>query len=130
MRLKPRNGALVPEQPDQSELDEFRVTAAWLRAHRPTMSPLEDDALQRRVASRLQAAPASRGLRSRAAALISAATLMVGLGTAFSIAGKAPPSGSTGANRSAAEAQYKPGKGCGDKNHQHERENECKKPPK
>jgi hypothetical protein len=23
--------------------------------------------------------------------------------------------------------QYKPGKGCGDKNHQHERENECKK---
>ncbi len=26
--------------------------------------------------------------------------------------------------------QYKPGKGCGDKNHQHERENECKKPPK
>jgi hypothetical protein len=26
--------------------------------------------------------------------------------------------------------QYKPGKGCGDKNHIHERENECKKPPK
>src|SRR6476660_232002 len=25
--------------------------------------------------------------------------------------------------------QYKPGKGCGDKNHEHERENECKKPP-
>src|SRR6185295_12808165 len=28
------------------------------------------------------------------------------------------------------EDQYKPGKGCGDKNHEHERENECKKPPK
>jgi hypothetical protein len=26
--------------------------------------------------------------------------------------------------------QYKPGKGCGDKNHIHERENECKKGPK
>jgi len=26
--------------------------------------------------------------------------------------------------------QYKPGKGCGDKNHEHERDNECKKPPK
>jgi hypothetical protein len=25
--------------------------------------------------------------------------------------------------------QYKPGKGCGDKNHEHEREHECKKPP-
>jgi hypothetical protein len=27
-------------------------------------------------------------------------------------------------------SQYKPGKGCGDKNHVHARENECKKPPK
>ena len=27
------------------------------------------------------------------------------------------------------EDQYKPGKGCGDKNHEHERDNECKKPP-
>src|SRR5712691_5380377 len=26
--------------------------------------------------------------------------------------------------------QYRPGKGCGDKNHIHLRENECKKPPK
>jgi hypothetical protein len=26
--------------------------------------------------------------------------------------------------------QYYPGKGCGDKNHEHEREDECKKPPK
>jgi hypothetical protein len=26
--------------------------------------------------------------------------------------------------------QYRPGKGCGDKNHIHSRENECKKPPK
>jgi hypothetical protein len=26
--------------------------------------------------------------------------------------------------------QYRPGKGCGDKNHIHARENECKKPPK
>ena len=28
------------------------------------------------------------------------------------------------------EDQYKPGKGCGDKNHEHSREDECKKPPK
>ena len=26
--------------------------------------------------------------------------------------------------------QYRPGKGCGDKNHRHLREDECKKPPK
>jgi hypothetical protein len=29
-----------------------------------------------------------------------------------------------------AKDQYKPGKGCGDKNHVHAKENECKKPPK
>ena len=30
----------------------------------------------------------------------------------------------------AADQEYRPGKGCGDKNHIHLRENECKKPPK
>jgi hypothetical protein len=35
-----------------------------------------------------------------------------------------------GNGNSPADDQYKPGKGCGDKNHEHERENECKKPPK
>jgi hypothetical protein len=35
-----------------------------------------------------------------------------------------------GNNNSPADDEYKPGKGCGDKNHIHERENECKKPPK
>ena len=33
-------------------------------------------------------------------------------------------------NSDAAKSQYKPGKGCGDKNHVHEREGECKNPPK
>ena len=36
----------------------------------------------------------------------------------------------TPATNTPDEDQYKPGKGCGDKNHEHERENECKKPPK
>jgi hypothetical protein len=30
-------------------------------------------------------------------------------------------------SKSPADDEYKPGKGCGDKNHVHERENECKK---
>jgi hypothetical protein len=34
------------------------------------------------------------------------------------------------ANDPPGHDQYRPGKGCGDKNHVHERENECKKPPK
>ena len=36
----------------------------------------------------------------------------------------------TPATNTPDEDQYKPGKGCGDKNHEHDRENECKKPPK
>ena len=35
-----------------------------------------------------------------------------------------------GDNGKPDDDQYKPGKGCGDKNHEHERKNECKKPPK
>jgi hypothetical protein len=35
-----------------------------------------------------------------------------------------------GNNNTPDDDQYKPGKGCGDKNHEHERDNECKKPPK
>lgn len=30
-------------------------------------------------------------------------------------------------NGSASNSQYRPGKGCGDKNHVHARHNECKK---
>jgi hypothetical protein len=50
---------------------------------------------------------------------------------------KGAPNRVTPAKSSAAQGdnpvfgdQYRPGKGCGDKNHIHARENECKKPPK
>jgi hypothetical protein len=33
-------------------------------------------------------------------------------------------------NGGPADDEYKPGKGCGDKNHEHDRNNECKTPPK
>jgi hypothetical protein len=36
----------------------------------------------------------------------------------------------TSSNDNGKDDQYKPGKGCGDKNHIHAREDECKKPPK
>ena len=35
-----------------------------------------------------------------------------------------------GNKKSADRGEYRPGKGCGDKNHTHDREDECKKPPK
>ena len=34
--------------------------------------------------------------------------------------------GGGGSENSAAKTQYRPGKGCGDKNHVHARHNECK----
>jgi hypothetical protein len=37
-------------------------------------------------------------------------------------------SSSSGKPQDASETQYKPGKGCGDKNNQHDRQDECKKP--
>jgi len=55
--------------------------------------------------------------------------LVVGLGGAAAIAGKAPPSSpfhSGSSASSAAHSQYKPGKGCGDKNHRHRGGGECK----
>jgi hypothetical protein len=35
-----------------------------------------------------------------------------------------------GTENNPTEGEYRPGKGCGDKNHVHLREDECKKPPK
>jgi hypothetical protein len=40
------------------------------------------------------------------------------------------PSNAAQADNPVFGDQYRPGKGCGDKNHIHLRENECKKPPK
>ena len=42
----------------------------------------------------------------------------------------APAKSKATANNPIFGDQYRPGKGCGDKNHIHLRENECKKPPK
>ena len=64
-------------------------------------------------------------MRSKLVSLLLVAGLAVSGGAAGVIA-----SHDNGNGKSADSSQYKPGKGCGDKNHSHERENECKKPPK
>ena len=58
-------------------------------------------------------------------------TMMLVLGLAISgTTAGVIASHDNGNGKSADKGQYKPGKGCGDKNHQHEREGECKKPPR
>jgi hypothetical protein len=60
-------------------------------------------------------------LRSRITALLVVALMAAGTGGV--IAGGGHGNG----NGSASNSQYRPGKGCGDKNHVHARHNECKK---
>jgi hypothetical protein len=64
---------------------------------------------------------ANRTARVGVTVLVAASMAVGGVAIAKS------PNGSGGPGNSGL---YKPGKGCGDKNHIHYRENECKKPPK
>ena len=121
----------------EDRTDELERVGDWLRAQRPEVNALELDRIKQRAR-----AQAMRGERRGTGAArprrvlstaITVVALTIGLGGAFAIAGKGPPSSpskSGSSQTSAASTQYKPGKGCGDKNHQHEREDECKKPPK
>ena len=126
------------ESPHFDELPEdLERVADRLRAQRPEVSALDLDRIKQRARTQAMRGGASRAgavPRRAVSTVLAVAALTVGLGGAFAIAGgKGPPSnpGNSGNSQgSAASSQYKPGKGCGDKNHIHEREDECKKPPK
>jgi hypothetical protein len=62
-------------------------------------------------------------MKSKIATAATLLALFGGTGGAIAVAGTASSSSSHGG---AASGEYKPGKGCGDKNHQHERSDECK----
>jgi len=105
-----------------ADLEEL---SAQLRreATRPSAQSL--DQLKLRAMRQAQATSgAQRGMfmRSRLATLLTISALTLGAGGTFAVAG----SGGNGGGGSAAKSQYKPGKGCGDKNHVHERQDECK----
>lgn len=116
--------------------EEVEGTANWLRAQRPEVGVQDLDRLKMRALAQAEAAGtvARLSLRPRRtlATALAAAALTVGLGGAIALACGIPPAwpGSPGSHGSAAHHQYKPGKGCGDKNHHHEREAWCWKPPK
>ena len=116
--------------------EEVEGTAAWLRAQRPEVSAQDLDRLKMRARAQAEAAGtairAPTRPRRTLATVLAAVALTVGLGGAFALAAGARRSwpGSPSSHGSAAHHQYKPGKGCGDKNHQHECEGFCGKPPK
>jgi hypothetical protein len=110
--------------------DDLREMDARLQAHTPEVSALELDELKLRTAARaFRPTTSTYGrqqlMRSKFVTIMLVLGLAVSGGTAGVIA-----SHDNGNGKSADESQYKPGKGCGDKNNQHDREDECKKPPR
>jgi hypothetical protein len=116
---------------DQNRLpDDLREIDARLQAHKPEVSALELDELKLQTAARaFRPTTSTYGrpqlMRSKFVTMMLVLGLAVSGGTAGVIA-----SHDSGNGKSADESQYKPGKGCGDKNHEHENEDECKKPPR
>lgn len=108
-------------QPNDANLpDELRELEQRLRSARPSFSELELDELKvRAMTSASGASLAGSGrkrgkpMRSRVLTLAVAALLIGGT------AGGAIAAGGAGGSSNAAKAQYRPGNGCGDKNHTH-----------
>jgi hypothetical protein len=110
--------------------DDLREVDERLQAYKPEVTALELDQLKLRTAGRAFRAPTFRYgrrhlMRSKLVTMMLVLGLAVSGGAAGVIAGNGNSNG-----KGADKGEYKPGKGCGDKNHVHEREDECKKPPK
>src|SRR3954447_19567809 len=121
---------------DERLPSKFEPIADLLRENRENPSALEMDALKQRVSSRGSSARSKRSpMKSRlTAVLVALASIGGTAGLAVAGAPKEKSDGKAALSQpaqqtSAAETQYRPGKGCGDKNHEH-REDECKMPPK
>lgn len=64
-------------------------------------------------------------MKSRIATIFTILGLVGGTGGALAVAGG---NHGHGPHHGASDGQYRPGKGCGDRNHIHERHGECKGP--
>src|SRR3954467_15942460 len=120
----------MPMHDDDRLPRDLERIAHRLRHHREDPAALEMDLVKQRVSGRLAdaASPTRKGtMRARiTAAVVALATVAGTTGAALAFAPKghenSPPQ-----QHSASHWQYKPGKGCGDKNHYHQRRHECKK---
>jgi hypothetical protein len=99
--------------------DDLHEVEARLQAHKPEVSALELDQLKLRTAARAFRARTSRNgrplfMRSKLVTMMLVLGLAISGGTAGVIA-----SHDNGKGKSADKGEYRPGKGCGDKNHTH-----------
>ena len=100
--------------------EDLERVGDWLRAQAPEMNALELDRIKQRARTQAMRGerrpPRAARPRRVLSTAITVVALTIGLGGAFAIAGKSPPSSPTssgGSQTSAASTQYKPGKGCG-----------------
>jgi hypothetical protein len=101
---------------NQDPPPELRGIVSRLRAERAQADPLHLDQIKQRAMRRAQRPLVRTGfMRSRLATICTLFALVGGTGGALAVAGTS----SGGAAHSASSAEYKPGKGCGDKNHKH-----------
>src|SRR5438270_8158991 len=133
------------QEPHESHLPEdLNEVARWLRAGRRQATALELDRLKLRAMHQATDTPRKRGqfMKSRLATLLTMGLLVLGAGGTFAIAkhdegngGNDHPSAgkvqycdeNEGENERGSDEGCKPGKGCGDKNHEHGRDDQCKK---
>ena len=107
--------------------DDLREVDARLQAHKAEVSALELDEIKLRTMARVSRGAASRtGRRTSMRAKLVTMALVLGLAVSGGAAGVIA-GGGNGNGNGADQSQYRPGKGCGDKNHIHLREDECKK---
>src|SRR3954452_19491217 len=119
----------MPMHDDDRLPRDLERIADRLRHHREDPSAPEMDLMKQRVSGRLADAtsPTRKGtMRARITAVFVPLAPVAGTtGAAIALAPKghvnSPPQ-----QHSASHWQYKPGKGCGDKNHHHSRRDECK----
>jgi hypothetical protein len=116
---------------------EFQDLEHALRSNRPEPSDDFVRALSRDVARRPSLGRLAGARLAFAAALTAFVVAAFGAAGGFGYAAEAASEQITafvnlnhGGSHKPADDQYRPGKGCGDKNHIHERELECKKPAK
>lgn len=103
---------------------DLQAIASYLTERPASIDDLELDQLKRRVLARSVSTKGRRTvMRSRLATILTTLAVIGGGGGALAIA---HVDSHPNPNGGAAHDQYRPGKGCGDKNHHHSRRDECK----
>jgi hypothetical protein len=104
--------------------DDLREVDRRLQAHRTEVTPLELDEIKlRTVAKAFPVATSRYGRQYLMRSKLITLALVLGLVVSGGAAGVIATGGGGGGNASTSE--YKPGKGCGDKTGQHDRDPEC-----